>query len=349
MSPSRSHLVVLPRRSTLLGLASVLFALGGIAARADAIDLPADASIPAYQAGQTVSGRVEAQTGMNTVQAMTAAWVKAFRVFHPDFDINLVSKDRVGPEERITLGPDVGPLVEQDDTLFETTYGYEPFRVKMCLAAFVLKSHVSAIGVYVSPSNPLDQISLAKLDAIYSDARRRGHPADITTWGQLGLGGAWADKPIHAYGFFWSEDVTRYFRDMVTYGAPFKASYIVPSPLGSRTPKTAQAIMDRLGSDPYGIAFGNYSYKTDSAKSLALEDEHGVIAQPAVPDMISGRYPLQRYLYFYVNRKPGTPLPANIKEFLSFVLSRDGQDLVRKDHYLPLPARTVAEERAKLE
>lgn len=124
------------------------------------------------------------------------AWNEAFAKHHPGVVINLVMRD-VAPEERIALGPNTEEVFHADDSAYDNKYGYAPFRIRICQGAFVLKSHVSAIGVFVSKDNPLDEIPLDKLDAIYSDARRRGYPADITTWGQLGLTGEWADKPIH--------------------------------------------------------------------------------------------------------------------------------------------------------
>jgi phosphate transport system substrate-binding protein len=105
--------------------------------------------------------------------------------------------------------------------------------------------------------------------------------------------------------------------------------------------------MTTLSKDPYAIGFANFSYRT--VKALGLVDERGVVSQPVFGDMVSGRYPLQRGIYIYVNRKPGTPLSPLIKEFLNFVLSKDGQSLVQVDHYLPLTAAMAATERAKLD
>jgi len=285
---------------------------------------------------------------MDTVEAMMAAWNEAFKKYHPGGEITITMKDE-GPEDRIGLGPRTAEIFHPDDLVYENTYGYEPFRIKICLAAFVLKSHVSAIGVYVNKDNPITQLSLAELDALYSDERRRGYPANITTWGQLGLRGDWADKPVHIYGFYWRDDVTANFRKLVMYDAPFKDCYQVPGEDMTRnTPKVAKALMEALTADPCGICYGNASYKTDQTKAVALSDR-GVLAQFSLGDISTGRYPLQRYLYMYVNRRPGQPLEPLVKEFLTFVLSREGQDLVEKDHYFPLPALTAAAERVKLE
>ena len=311
--------------------------------------VPVDPSLPDYVPQQKVAGSVVGYSGMDTVEQMMAAWNAAFRRFQPNARFSVVQKDGLAPEDRIALGSDTMEVFHPTDLAYENAYGYEPFRVRVCAAAYILKSHVSAIGVYVNKSNPLTSISLRKLDAVFSSERRRGFPADIATWGQLGLTGAWADRPIHLYGFYWRDDVTDYFRRLVMLDAPFKPSYEVPGgDMTRNTPKVAAAIMSALAQDPDGISFGNASYMTNRVKPLGLS-VNGVQSQFTLSDIASGRYPLQRYLYIYVNRSPGRPLDPLLKEFLRFVLSREGQALVSKDQYLPLPPVVDAEELRKLD
>lgn len=328
------------------GLAWALAGAGPLAAQPAAVD-PA---LPDYRPGAAVAGRLVGVSGMDTVEAMMTAWNEAFRRFHPGAEIAIEMKDGLAPEERIALGPGTAELFHPTYQEYEDKYGYEPFRVKFCMGAFVLKSHVSAIGVYVNRNNPLPSLTLAQLDAMFSKERRRGYPADLATWGQLGFGGEWADRPIHLYGFYWRDDVTAYFRRLVMFDAPFKSTYQVPGgDLSRRTPVVAAAIMAAMAADPGGITFANASYATAAVKPLALADARGVLGQFTAADVASGRYPLERYLYFYVNRKPGQPLPPLVHEFLAFVLSKQGQELVARDHYLPLPAAVAAAEQAKLD
>lgn len=320
-----------------------------IAAAAEPQTVRIDPSLPDYVPRQHVAGNVVGYTGMDTVEQMMAAWNAAFRKFHPDAHFSVVQKDGLGPEDRIALGPHTMEIFHPTDLAYENAHGYEPFRIKICAAAYILKSHVSAIGVYVNKDNPLTSISLRKLDAIFSIERHRGYPVDIATWGQLGLTGAWADRPIHLYGFYWRDDVTDYFKKLVMLDAPFKPTYEVPGGDMTRsTPKVAAAIMSALAHDPGGISFGNASYMTDQVKALGLS-VNGVDSPFSLSDVASGRYPLQRYLYIYVNRNPGQQLDPLIKEFLRFVLSRQGQALVSKDHYLPLPGKVDEQELEKLD
>ncbi|HEV2443369.1 MAG TPA: substrate-binding domain-containing protein [Steroidobacteraceae bacterium] len=330
-------------------MAALLTLSPGLSIRlAAAQQVPVDPSLPDYVPHQPVSGSMVGYSGMDTVEHMMAAWNAAFRKLQPHAHFSVLQKDGLAPEDRIALGPHTMEVFHPTNLAYENAYGYEPFRIKICAAAYILKSHVSAIGVYVNKSNPLTSISLRRLDAVFSAERRRGYPADTTTWGQLGLTGPWADKPIHIYGFYWRDDVTDYFRKLVMLDAPFKSSYEVPGDDMSRsTPKVAAAIMSALAQDPDGISFGNASYMTDQVKPLGLS-VNGVESQFTLNDIATGRYPLQRYLYIYVNRKPGQPLDPLLKEFLRFILSRQGQSLVGKDQYLPLPARVDAEELEKL-
>jgi phosphate transport system substrate-binding protein len=335
------------RRFFIAVIVAELIALGSALA---AQTVPPDRALPHYAPEVAVAGSLAGVTGMDSVEAMMGAWGEAFRKFHPGAAITITQKN-VGPEERIALGPRTEEVFHPDNAAFEGTYGYDPFRVKICLAAFVLKSHVSAIGVFVHRDNPLARLSLAELDAVFSAERRRGYPADITTWGQLDLTGEWADKPIRLLGFYWRDDVTKYFRELALLDAPFKDTYRVPgSDMKRRIPAVAHDILAAMAEDRYAISFGNFSYFQDEhVKPLALVDRDGVLAQPVVGDMASGRYPLQRFVYVYVNRPPGQLLDPLVKEFISFVLSREGQELVATDHYLPLPAAIAAAERAKLE
>ncbi|MDE1923126.1 MAG: substrate-binding domain-containing protein [Gammaproteobacteria bacterium] len=338
----------LSRRRALL--AGILVAGGVLLAAVAAADTGrVDASLPDYVPHAHVAGSVGGLTGMDTVEHMMRAWNDAFRKYEPDARVTIAMKDGLGPEDRIALGPKTAEVFDPSNLRYENAYGYEPFRIKICAAAYILKSHVSAIGVYVNKANPLSTISLAKLDAVFSAERRRGYPADIATWGQLGLTGAWAEAPIHLYGFYWRDDVTDYFRKLVMLDAPFKPGYQVPGgDMTRNTPTVGKALMDAMARDPDGITFGNGSYMSAAVKALGLS-LRGVQSQFTMTDIAAGRYPLERYLYIYVNRVPGRPLDPLLGEFLRFVLSRQGQALVAADHYLPLPPMVAAAELRKLD
>jgi len=302
----------------------------------------ADPGLPAYHPGSPVAGSVAAVSA-DTMEGLIRAWAAAFRSYQPGADITETMKD-VGPEDRAALGPDTAEVFRNDNEPYEDAYGYEPFRICVSMAAFNRKEHIQAIAVFVNRANPLGQVSLAELDAIYSRDRRRGYPAAITTWGQLGLTGEWAERPIHAYGRgIRKDEVGMYFRDVVMFDGLYQDGFRVPGR------GVSADVVKAVTGDPAGIGFCAFSYVSADLRPLALADAHGVVGQPVLGDVASGRYPLDRPLYLYVNRKPGRPLDPLLKEFLRFVLSKEGQDVVAASTYLPLSPEIAAAERAKLE
>ena len=323
---------------SLLGSSLLLLAASRLSAQGVAVD-PA---LPAYHPAAPVSGTLAAVSA-DTMEGMIKSWGEAFKRQHPEANIAETMRE-LNPEDRAALGPNTDQVFNNSNEPYEDAYGYEPFRVQVSMAAFNLREHIQAIGVYVNKDNPISQLSLAQLDAMYSCTRRRGYPADITTWGQLGLTGAWADKPVHIYGRAIKKDeVGMYFRDIVLLDGLYKDSFQSPGK------GVSVDVVKAVTEDPYGIGYCAFAYKTEALKSLALFDDRGVLGQPTLGDVASGRYPLDRPLYFYVNRKPGQPLDPLVKEFLSFVLSREGQEIVARATYLPLPSVVAAAERAKLE
>jgi phosphate transport system substrate-binding protein len=306
----------------------------------------ADPALPAYVPTAKVTGTL-AGVGPDTMEVLMNRWIAAFTKYQPGARVT----ERVvetGPEDRTALGPNTAEIFHTDDTPYRDKYHYEPFRVRVSMASFNAREHIQALGVYVSASNPLDQISLAQLDAIYSTTRRRGYPAAITTWGQLGLAGDWAGRPIHVYSRrIGGDEVTEYFRDVVMDDGTF--GNLAPLPPAKPRQFISARVVAAVAGDPDGIGFSAFAYQTPGVKALALEDGRGVLGQPVEGDVAGGRYPLARPLYLYVNRPPGAPLDPVAREFLSFVLSREGQEIVaREGGYLPLPPAIAAAEREKL-
>jgi len=326
---------------TRLALPLTLLLLGSPILGAQAIQ--ADPSLPAYKPGAQVSGTI-ALVGHDTMEGMIRGWIGAFAKFHPAARIDYSVRDTV-PEDRSALGPDTAEVFNNTDEPYIDKYGCEPFRIQVSMATCDSKGHIQAIGVFVNSENPISSITLAQLDAIYSTTRRRGYPADITTWGHLGLSGEWADKPIHFYGRTVKNEVPWRFRDVVLLDGAFKAAYREAPPK-----KLSVDVANSVAGDRYGIGFVGLAYGTDRIRALALaERDGGPIAQPNAGDVALGRYPLDRPFFIYVNRRPGQPLDPLVKEFLSFVLSREGQELVPKDGNFPIPPRIAAAERGKLD
>lgn len=300
----------------------------------------AESALPAYVPETALAGVVSA-TGSRPMATLLLAWVEAFQKIQPGVKV-APTFAALTPEDRAALGPDVAEVFNLTTAPYVAKHGREPFRVQVSMGTFDTTRHIQALGVYVHPDNPLRRLTLQQLDAIYSAERRRGAAADVATWSQLGLGGEWADKPINLYGRRQDNEVPFHFRDVVQLGGPFKAAYREPG-AGLSADVIAAVAQDR-----FGIGFCGFAYQNANIKRLALAGADGVVVEPTPAAVASGRYPLNRPLWLYVNRVPGRPLDAPTKAFLAFVLSKEGQALVAADNYFPLPAPIAATERAKL-
>ena len=192
------------------------------------------------------------------------------------------------------------------------------------------------LAVFVHKDNPLAGLSLQQVDAIFSKNRNGGANAEIRTWGDLGLGGEWKDKPISLYGRNASSGTYGYFKEHALFKGDFKPT--VKEQPGS------SAVVQAVASDKFGIGYSGIGYMTASVRALPLAAEPGGTAvAPSADAAYAGEYPLARFLYLSVNHRPGSQLDPLRREFLRYVLSSEGQGEVKKDGYLPVPAAVAAE------
>ena len=182
---------------------------------------------------------------------------------------------------------------------------------------------------------------MQQLDAIFSKTRKGGYPSDIRTWGDLGLTGEWADKPIRMYGRNSASGTYGYFKKHALFKGDYKDS--VNEQPGS------SSVVQGIATDKYGIGYSGIGYMTSDVRAVALSTETGKNPAfvAAVPEnAYTGEYPLARFLYLSVNYKPGSKLDDLRAEFVKYVFSKNGQEDVLKDGYFPVPA-TVAREELK--
>ena len=215
---------------------------------------------------------------------------------------------------------------------FEKAFGYKPTQIRVA---------VDALAVYVNKDNPLTKLTLDQIDAVFSETRKCGHDQDLTTWGSLGLAGSWGSKPISMYGRNSASGTYGYFKKVALCGGDYRDT--VKEQPGSAS------VVQGITEDLYGIGYSGIGYKTSGVKTLALakgdgDDYYGTDAET----VLSGKYPLSRYLYLYINKTPNQPLDPLVREFIRFVLSREGQEVVVKDGYLPISGAIVEQESGKL-
>jgi phosphate transport system substrate-binding protein len=225
------------------------------------------------------------------------------------------------------------PMKPTEIDEFEKKFGYKPTE---------LRTSFDALAIYVHKDNPLASLTLAQADAIFSKTRKRGAAKDISTWGDLGLTGDWAARPISLYGRNSASGTYGFFKDHVLKNGDYKDT--VKEQPGSAS------VVQGVTNDRYGIGYSGIGYRTSGVRIVPLaESDGGPTSEGSYEDVVSKKYPLARYLYVYVNKAPGKPLDPLVKEFLKLVSSREGQEVVVKDGYLPLTAAIVAEELRKVD
>ena len=341
-------------------------------------DFPLDGLAP-YEAGQTVSGTIR-NFGFG-LGGVLASWEEGFRKLHPDirFEDHLPTSDAAIPAlvTGVTdLAPDGGEATLTETLSFFETYGYHLTDITVATGAFDVEGRSNGIVVFVNAHNPITKLTIEQLDGIFGAERTagmrgfkwtpsdgRGPEQNIRTWGQLGLTGEWADKPIQTYGhapsgtarfFQWKvlkngDKWNPNYREYVETGSKMIADEDHPQQLmGLR-----HMLQDELARDRLGIAWSvmPQAKSVSGIKPIALaERDGGPFVMPNESSFQDRSYPLVRNIYIYLNRAPGQVLDPKLHEFLRYVLSREGQKIVaRNGNYLPLTAQVVREQLAKLQ
>ena len=282
-----------------------------------------DASIPAYTPIQGVSGTIKS-VGSDTMNNEMTLWAEGFKTFYPNVQIEVEGKgSSTAPpalvEGTAQFGPMSRPMKDAEIADFKSRFGYEPTAIP---------TSIDMLAVFVHKDNPIERLSLKQLDGIFSKTRASGSD-NIVTWGDLGLTGEWADKPISLYGRNSASGTYGYFKEHALSKGDFKDT--VKEQPGSST------VVQAVASDRYAIGYSGIGYKTADVRAVPIaKTPPGKAVDAKVENAYSGQYPLSRFLLLYVNRKPGETLDPLRKEFLKFVLSRQGQETVVKDGYYPL-------------
>src|SRR6266508_2099822 len=296
-----------------------------------------DPGLQPYKTVSGVSGNISS-VGSDTLNNLMTHWAESFSRFYPNAKVQIEGKgSSTAPPALIAgtaqLGPMSRPMRGTEIDQFEKKFGYKPTPVRTA---------VDALAVFVNKDNPTKCLTMEQVDAIYSKSRRSGYKEDVKTWGQLGLTGDWADRPISLYGRNSASGTYGFFKEHALKNGDYKDE--VKEQPGSAS------VVQGVTVDRYGIGYSGIGYKTSGVKAVPLADKEGsVYSNGSYDDVRSGKYPLNRFFFVYINRGPGQPLDLLTREFVKFILSREGQEVVVKDGYLPLSADIVKQELAKLE
>jgi phosphate transport system substrate-binding protein len=296
---------------------------------------PIDPALPAYKKTSGVSGTLNS-IGSDTMNNLMTYWAEGFKEFYPNVKMQIEGKgSSTAPPALIAQTAQLGPMSRQMKDVeidqFEGVFGFKP--TTFCVA-------IDAIAVYVNMDNPLQSVSMQQLDAIFSKTRRGGSLIDITRWGELGLPGIWSRRAISLYGRNSASGTYSYFKEHALFKGDFKN--IVKEQPGSGS------VVHAVTLDRDAIGYAGIGYLTSGVRALSLKIDNDTAVPPTMQTALSGEYPLSRSLYIYVNQKPGAPLDPLVREFLKFIFSAEGQRMVVKDGYLPLPVQIAQREMAAL-
>ncbi|MCF6149462.1 MAG: phosphate ABC transporter substrate-binding protein [Candidatus Kuenenia sp.] len=318
-------------------LVSAILSFGAVSTVYAEGALKVDPDIKAYVKVGGVSGNLNS-IGSDTMNNLMTFWAEGFNRLYPSVKVQIEGKgSTTAPPAVISgtaqIGPMSRPMKPTEIDAFEKKYGYKPTQIRTAL---------DALAVYVNKDNPVKGLSLQQLDAIFSKTRRGGYKEDVTTWGQLGLTADWASKPISLYGRNSASGTYGYFKEHALFKGDYKST--VKEQPGSAS------VVQGVTEDRYAIGYSGIGYRTSGVRAVPLAEKEGRhFVEAEMENVINGSYPLARFLYIYINKKPGQPLDPLVKEFVKFILSKDGQEVTIKDGYMPLPALALKKELQKIE
>ena len=276
--------------------------------------------------------------GSDSMNNLMTLWAEGFRKYYPEVKVQVEGKgSSTAPPALIEgvaqLGPMSRDMKNDEIDAFEKKHGFKPTRLRTAL---------DALAVFVHKDNPLEGLSMAQVDAIFSNTRKGGWTEEITTWGQLGLKGDFARAPISLFGRNSASGTYGFFKEHALKKGDFRST--VKEQPGSAS------VVQGVAEDRFAIGYSGIGYSTPNVRAIPLSAKNGGKAYGAnLENVIAETYPLGRYLNVYVNRAAGKPLDPLVREFCRFVFSREGQEVVVKDGYLPLPLEVARKELKLLE
>jgi len=288
-----------------------------------------DPGLPEYERASGVSGNFSS-VGSDTLANLMTLWAEEFKRFYPNVNIQIQAAGSSTAPPALTegtanMGPMSREMKDNEIEAFEAKYGYKPTAVPVA---------IDSLAIFVHKDNPIEGLTIAQVDAIFSSTLRCGYSQSIDNWGQLGLPDSWTNRDLQLFGRNSVSGTYGYFKETALCAGDFKNSV-------NEQPGSA-SVVQSVTTSINGIGYSGLGYTTSSVKSLPLAREEGEVFFEATPEnALSGSYPLARFLFVYVNKEPNKPLAPLEQEFIKLVLSKTGQEVVLKDGYIPLPSSVV--------
>lgn len=315
----------------LVGVLAVSALTGAGFAQADV-----DKDLPSYEKASGVSGNLSS-VGSDTLANLMTLWAEDFKRNYPNVNIQIQAAGSSTAPPALTegtsnLGPMSRKMKDKEREAFEKRFGYAPTAIPVA---------IDALAVFVNKDNPIKGLSIPQLDAIFSSTRKCGYDKDATTWGDLGVSGTLADKSIQLFGRNSVSGTYGYFKKKALCKGDYKNN--VNEQPGSAS--VVQGVSESIN----GIGYSGIGYKTASVRALPLSKKGDNFIEATPNNAVSGEYPLSRFLYVYVNKAPNKELAPITGEFVKLILSKQGQEVVVKDGYVPLPAKVAAKQLSALD
>jgi phosphate transport system substrate-binding protein len=329
--------------------------------------------LPSYRAEQKASGTIR-EWGDNYFadSYLNQYWEDGFHKYQPDVKFQYNMKSALVSLPSLTTGvADLAPcrlITFAELEAFQRVYDHDPLQVMVATGSLNVPGWSPALAIVLNKENPLSKLTMKQLDGIFGTARTGGwqgttwHPEaargaseNIRTWGQLGLTGKWKDQPIHVYGLNLRYGMNYSFSAKVFHGGDKWNENLIEYANYARPDGTiaiaAEQLMADLSNDPYGIGYSGIMFLTPQTKAVALAaTDNGPYVDPNLENVRNRSYPLVLDIYFYLNREPGRPLDPKLKEYLLYILSREGQEALERDgKYLPLPGSVARQELSRLD
>jgi phosphate transport system substrate-binding protein len=288
-----------------------------------------DPNLPKYVQTQGVSGTIKS-VGSDSMNNLMTLWGEGFKKMYPNVKIEVEGKgSSTAPPALIAGTADFGPMSrsmkKKEIDEFESRFGYKPTE---------LPTSIDMLAVFVHRDNPIESLTLPQVDAIFSSTRKLGHSKDIQTWGDLGLKGEWASKPISLYGRNAASGTYGYFKEHALGNGDYKKS--VKEQPGS------SAVVQGVATDKFAIGYSGIGYSTADVRAVPLAKAAKSKVFAAEPEhAFAGDYPLARFLNVCVNYQPRSQLDPLKREFLKYIFSQEGQSDVMKDGYLPIGSKVA--------
>ena len=314
-------------------MAALTFAAAGVSAVSAVAAV--DPALPTYEKTSGVSGNLSS-VGSDTLANLMTLWAEDYKKLYPNVNIQIQAAGSSTAPPALTegtsnLGPMSRKMKDNELQAFEEKYGYKPTAIPVA---------IDALAVFVHKDNPIKQLTMQQVDAIFSSTRLCGEAKEIKTWGDAGLTGDWAAKPIQLFGRNSVSGTYGYFKEEALCKGDFRSNV-------NEQPGSA-SVVQSISSTVNAIGYSGIGYRTASVRAVALVNKKGEVEEATEANALSGKYPLSRFLYVYVNKAPNKPLDPLEAEFVKMVLSKQGQEIVVKDGYIPLPSKVVEKTKKEL-